>query len=96
MDPKDIPGVRDGGKASYGTGVEKPTGEAALNTSPEQLLIEKFKALPPERRAEVEDFVDFLQSREGDRRLLDAVGKISQPALQAVWDNDQDAAYDRL
>jgi hypothetical protein len=27
-------------------------------------LIEKLKRLPPERRAEVEDFVDFLKARE--------------------------------
>jgi Protein of unknown function (DUF2281) len=67
-----------------------------LNASTEQLLIEKVKALPPQRRAEVEDFVDFLQSREGDRRLVEAAGKASEPALKAVWNNDQDAAYDRL
>ena len=67
-----------------------------MNASTEELLIEKVKALPPERRAEVEDFVDFLQSREGDRRLVDAAAKASEPALKAVWDNDQDAAYDRL
>lgn len=67
-----------------------------MNVSTEQLLIEKLKALPPERRAEVEDFVDFLQSREADRRLTHAAARASQPALTAVWDNDQDAAYDRL
>lgn len=59
-------------------------------------LMEKLKALSPERRAEVEDFVDFLQSREGDRRLAEAAAKATEPALRAVWDNDQDAAYDRL
>lgn len=59
-------------------------------------LIEKLKALPPERRAEVEDFVDFLQSRHADRRLVEAAAKATEPALTAIWDNDQDAAYDRL
>jgi hypothetical protein len=59
-------------------------------------LIEKLKALPPERRAQVEDFVDFLQSRDSDRRLVDAAAKASEPALRVVWDDDQDAAYDRL
>ncbi len=29
----------------------------------EQLLIEKIKQLPPQRLAEVEDFVDFLRAR---------------------------------
>jgi hypothetical protein len=27
-------------------------------------LLEKLRALPPERRAEVEDFIDFLKLRE--------------------------------
>ncbi len=66
-----------------------------MNAQADQ-LIEKLNALPPERRAEVEDFVDFLQSRESDRRLADAIAKASEPALKTVWDNDQDAAYDRL
>jgi hypothetical protein len=30
----------------------------------DQSLIEKLKSLPPQRRAEVEDFVDFLKGRE--------------------------------
>ena len=29
-----------------------------------ETLIEKIKALPPQRRVEVEDFVDFLEARE--------------------------------
>ena len=66
-----------------------------MNAQADQ-LIEKLKALPPERRAEVEDFVDFLQSREGDRRIVEAAAKATEPALRAVWDNAHDAAYDRL
>ena len=31
-----------------------------MNAHIEQMLIEKLKQLPPERIAEVEDFVDFL------------------------------------
>ncbi len=30
----------------------------------EQVLIEKIRQLPPRRLAEVEDFVDFLRTRE--------------------------------
>ncbi len=29
-----------------------------------QSLLDKIKTLPPQRRAEVEDFVDFLKARE--------------------------------
>ena len=34
-----------------------------MSASPET-LIGKIKTLPPQRRAEVEDFVDFLKARE--------------------------------
>ncbi len=33
-----------------------------------QALIEKLKNLPPERVAEVEDFVDFLRTRDEEER----------------------------
>jgi len=52
--------------------------------------------LPPQRQAEVEDFVDFLRSRENDQRLATAAARASEPAFAKVWDNEDDAAYDRL
>lgn len=60
-----------------------------------ELLIEKIKALPQERIAEIEDFVDFIAERE-ERRLITAATTITEPAFRAVWDNEEDAAYDRL
>ncbi|HEV8330613.1 MAG TPA: hypothetical protein VGQ22_04285 [Steroidobacteraceae bacterium] len=62
----------------------------------DQLLIEKLKSLPPQRRAEVEDFVDFLKSREDERGLTHAVAQASESAFKSVWDNPDDADYDRL
>lgn len=59
-------------------------------------LIEKLKSLPPQRRAEVEDFVDFLKSREDEQRFTHAATQASEPAFRAVWDNPDDAEYDRL
>ena len=38
-----------------------------MNKQSEQAIIEKIKELPPERVAEVEDFVDFLRTRNDDR-----------------------------
>jgi len=96
MTSKDPPGVRDGDKNPYGRGRENSERAPAVNANPDQLLIEKVRALPPERRAEVEDFIDFLQGRVADQRLVDAAITASKPAFDAVWDNDQDAAYDRL
>ena len=39
-----------------------------MNTRDPQSIIEKLKDLPPARMAEVEDFVDFLRTREDEAR----------------------------
>lgn len=65
-------------------------------TATEQVLIEKIKQLPPQRMAEVEDFVDFLRAREDEQRLTQAAAKASEASFAAVWDNNDDAAYDRM
>jgi hypothetical protein len=62
----------------------------------EQALIEKIKQLAPQRLAEVEDFVDFLRARDDEQRLTRAAAKASEASFAAVWDNDEDAAYDRM
>lgn len=67
-----------------------------MNARDDQVLIEKLKSLPPQRRAEVEDFVDFLRSRDEEQRLTHAAAQASEPAFKAVWDNPDDAEYDRL
>ena len=59
-------------------------------------LLAKLKSLPPQRLAEVEDFVDFLRSRDGERRLTLSASVASQASFAKVWDNDDDAEYDRL
>ena len=67
-----------------------------MNAQAEQALLEKLRALPPERRAEVEDFIDFLQNRATDQHLVRSAAQASAPAFKAVWDNPDDAEYDRL
>lgn len=62
----------------------------------EQVLIEKIRQLTPQRLAEVEDFVDFLHTREDEQRLTQSAAKAGEASLAAVWNNDEDAAYDRL
>jgi len=62
----------------------------------EQVLIDKIRQLPPQRLAEVEDFVDFLRTREDGQRLVHAAAKMAEASFAAVWENDEDAAYDRL
>lgn len=47
------------------------------------VLYEKLKALPPQRRAEVEDFMDFLARKEARAAALDRLLAIA-PALEAA------------
>jgi hypothetical protein len=53
-------------------------------------LIEKIEALPAERIAEIEDFVDFIRSREQKRALTRAAAAASAPAFAAIWSNPED------
>lgn len=69
--------------------------EKLVNARIEQAILEKLRQLPPERLAEVEDFVDFLRTREGDRALAQAAQRASE-RLAKVWENAADADYDRL
>jgi hypothetical protein len=48
-----------------------------------QALIEKIRALPPERLDEVEDFVDFLDAKSRRLAALDRLLAIA-PALEAA------------
>lgn len=62
----------------------------------ERILIEKIRQLPPQRLAEVEDFIDFLRTREEDQRLTRTAARASEASFAEVWNNDEDAAYDRM
>jgi uncharacterized protein YaaN involved in tellurite resistance len=62
----------------------------------EQALVEKIRELSADKVAEVEDFVDFLRQRDPDLRLSRAAARLSEDALRKVWDNPEDAEYDRL
>lgn len=61
-----------------------------------QDLIGKLEALPPERLDEVEDFIDFLEQRNLDRRLTQAATQMAEGSFAQVWDNPDDAVYDQL
>ena len=49
----------------------------------DQTLIEKLKALPPDKRAEVEDFVDFLAAKATRLAAIDQLLSIA-PTLEAA------------
>ena len=61
-----------------------------------QALLQKVQALPAERITEVEDFVDFLHAREGERALVRTATIASVPTFSAIWSNPDDDIYDTL
>lgn len=67
-----------------------------MNARIEKAILERLRRLPPQRLAEVEDFVDFLRTREGDHALAPAAQRVSEASLAKVWENADDAGYDRL
>jgi hypothetical protein len=72
----------------------------AQNTAPvspkEQSLLQKIRSLPADKIAEIEDFVDFVRYKNEDLQLIRAAAKLSEAALQRIWDNSEDDAYDSL
>jgi hypothetical protein len=61
-----------------------------------QSVIEKIRALPADRIAEVEDFVDFIRLREAERALTRAAAETSAPVFAAIWSNPDDDVYDAV
>lgn len=59
-------------------------------------LIDKISGLTPRQIAMVEDFVDFLCDRQDDRVSLCAAWELTAPSFVKIWDNDDDAEYDKL
>ena len=68
----------------------------AMNSNHRRTLLEKLDRLPPERQAEVEDFVEFLSLKDQDRGLVHAAATISEASFKRAWENPDDAAYDQL
>jgi hypothetical protein len=67
-----------------------PTGEHR-----EHEPIEKSRRVPEDDLVEVEDS-DFLRQHQEERQLAKAVTGASEEVFAKVWDNPDDAAYDRL
>jgi hypothetical protein len=59
-------------------------------------LIKKIEALPEERVAEFEDFVDFISWREQERALTRAAAAASAASFAVVWSNPEDDVCDAL
>ena len=59
-------------------------------------LAEKIAALPEERIAEIEDFIDFIRLREEHLSLTRAAAAASAPVFGTIWSNPEDDVYDAL
>ncbi|MBW4605323.1 MAG: toxin-antitoxin system, antitoxin component, Xre family protein [Calothrix sp. FI2-JRJ7] len=69
------------------------------NSAIEQRVIEKLRRLFPEQMLEVEEFIDSLyieNTENADRDITKAFSKLSEAAFQKIWDNPDDAEYDKL
>ncbi|MEO0841458.1 MAG: toxin-antitoxin system, antitoxin component, Xre family protein [Cyanobacteria bacterium J06643_5] len=62
---------------------------------PEQRLIEKIRQLVPEQVIIVENFIDSLPKQNENYNLTLAATKLSEPTLQKIWDNPEDAEYEK-
>jgi hypothetical protein len=62
----------------------------------ERFILTKIRILPPDKIAEIVDFVDFISQKDQERQLRKAAGKMVEDTFKKVWDNAEDDAYDRL
>ena len=67
-----------------------------VNTRDANTLFAKLKALSPQRLAQVEDFIDFVRSREVERGQTRSAAKVSNAISAKARDNEDDAEYDSL
>jgi hypothetical protein len=59
-------------------------------------LIKKIEVLSADKINEVEDFVEFLGHEESNWQLTRVASKLSEKSFAWVWDNPEDAIYDKL
>ncbi len=59
-------------------------------------LTENIHTLSSDQLAEVERFIESLQTWERDRELAPAVTALSAPAVAAVWNNPEDDVYEDI
>lgn len=69
-----------------------------LDLETKQRLMEKIQQLPPQQVPTLEDFIDFLYSRNQttDQNLVQVSARLAENAFVKVWDNPEDADYDNL
>ncbi len=65
-------------------------------TALEKAFVLKLRALPEEKAAEVQDFIEFLSERLARKQFMSEIYQLAEPSFRKVWDNPADAKYDDL
>ncbi|NER08090.1 MAG: toxin-antitoxin system, antitoxin component, Xre family protein [Okeania sp. SIO3C4] len=53
-------------------------------------FIAKIRSLPPDKVAEIIDFVDFFSQQQQQQNLTHSTTKLSETAFEKIWDNPED------
>lgn len=61
-----------------------------------EMIKKEVDRLPESLAAEVYDFIMFLESKSEKTILAKGAQVLSAPSFQKIWDNEEDAVYDRL
>jgi len=60
------------------------------------LIKQEVEKLPESALAEVLDFIQFLELKREKGLLAKGMQQLSRKSFDAVWNNEEDAAYDNL
>jgi hypothetical protein len=68
------------------------------NTLTEQKILTQIRQLSPEAIQKLEEFIDQLSEPKNnpDQYLTFAASKLSESILAKIWDNAEDAEYDKF
>ncbi|NES69045.1 MAG: DUF2281 domain-containing protein [Okeania sp. SIO2D1] len=53
-------------------------------------FIAKIRSLPPDKVAEIIDFVDFVSQQHQQQSLTHSITQLSETAFEKIWDNPED------
>lgn len=61
-----------------------------------EMLKKEIDKLPENLLTEVFDFVQFLERKREKHLITKASQELSTASFQKIWDNEEDAIYDKL
>jgi len=61
-----------------------------------ELIKKEIDKLPEDILAEVFGFIQFLESKREKNFLVRSSQELSAASFQRIWDNEEDAVYDKV